>query len=54
MINKLSLYKGLTLGEGNRAISIEKVNSENIYIRLQNASQRRIIPSQLILDLLPH
>jgi len=51
---KLMLQKGLVLGEGSRAISIEKVNAENIYVRLQNDSQRRIIPSQLIIDLLPH
>ena len=54
MKNKLNLYKGLTLGEGNKAISVEKINSENIYLRLQNDNQRRIIPTQLILDLLPH
>ncbi len=54
MKNKLNLYKGLTLGEAGRAISIEKVNSENIYLRLQNDNQRRIIPTQLILDILPH
>ncbi len=55
MGNKLSLYKGLKLGEGNRAISIEKTNSENIYVRLQSdLKQRRIIPTQLIVDLLPH
>ena len=54
MGNKLSLYQGLKLGEGNRAISIEKINSENIYIRLQSDLQRRIIPTQLIVDLLPY
>lgn len=54
MRNKLSLHKGLMLGEGNRAILIEKINSENIYVRLQSDFQRRIIPTQLILDLLPH
>ena len=54
MKNKLNLYKGLTLGEGGRAISVEKVNSENIYLRLQNDNQRRIIPTQLIVDILPH
>jgi len=51
---KLNLYKGLILGDGSRAISIEKVNAENIYVRLQSDSQRRIIPTQLIVDLLPH
>ena len=54
MGNKLNIYKGLVLGEGSRAISIEKVNSENIYVRLQSDFQRRIIPTQLIVDLLPH
>lgn len=54
MRNKLSLHKGLMLGEGNRAVLIEKINSENIYVRLQSDFQRRIIPTQLILDLLPH
>jgi hypothetical protein len=54
MKNKLNLYKGLTLGEGNKAISIEKINFENIYLRLQSGNQRRIIPTQLILDILPH
>ena len=52
MTNKLKIHKGLTLGEGQRAVLIEEVNSENIYLRLQNDSQRRIIPTQLILDLL--
>lgn len=54
MENTLSIHKGLILGEGSRAITIEKVNSENIYLRLQSDFQRRIIPTQLILDLLPH
>ncbi len=54
MINKLNLHKGLTLGDGSRAITVEKVNSENIYLRLQDGNQRRILPTQLILDILPH
>ncbi len=54
MITKLKIYKGLTLGDGNRAITVEKVNSENIYLRLQDGNQRRILPTQLILDLLLH
>ena len=54
MKTNLNLYKGLTLGDGNRAITIEKVNSENIYLRLKDGNQRRILPTQLILDLLPH
>ena len=44
----------MTIGEGNKTISIEKINSENIYVRLQSGSQRRIIPTQFILDLLQH
>lgn len=53
MINKLKIHKGLILGDGQKTILIEKVNSENIYLRSQNHAQR-IIPTQLILDLLPH
>lgn len=54
MISKLTLYKGLILGEGTQALTIEKAGSENIYLRLHSTAQRRIIPTQLILDLLTH
>ena len=54
MKKKLNLYKGLTLGQGNKAISVEKINAENIYLRFKISNQRRIIPTQLILDILPY
>ncbi len=52
MHRNLNIKKGIILGEGGRAIIVEKVNSENIYLRLEQDNQRRIIPTQLIQDLL--
>ena len=52
MTIKLKIYSEVTLGQGANLITVEKVNSENIYLRLQSNSSIRIIPTQLILDLL--
>lgn len=48
----MKIKKGVVLGEGGKTLTIEKVNSENIYVRLDRDKQLRIIPVIVIKVLL--
>ncbi|WP_448216654.1 McrB family protein [Endozoicomonas sp. 2B-B] len=40
----MKIKQGVVLGEGGRSLTIEKINAENIYIRMAQGNQLRIIP----------
>lgn len=48
----MKIKSGVVLGDSARTITVEKINPENIYLRLADKNQLRIIPVLIIKDII--